>query len=288
MNPLILFLAGGYSFWVGLFLISLTLLPSSSRKAWIVLKSLALFAGLILIAVSMTPIPVWWYAGLTVASISWLLAYRTKEPRTKRQSIASRGIIVCILSALVLELPYVILPNIPKPRQRKLVILADSLTAGLQDDDFTWPERLADRVDYPIADLSHVGAVVKDGLAMIEDEGLDGELVLVELGGNDLLGSTPAAEFHQNLKELLKALSTKNCEIVMFELPLPPFRYDIAYSQRSLCNRYGVHLIPKRYLLGFIVGEEQTVDSIHMTDSGHASLASFMEPLLHPAFNSRD
>ncbi|MBD3673340.1 MAG: hypothetical protein HUJ26_07420 [Planctomycetaceae bacterium] len=285
MNPLILFLAGGYSFWVGLMLISALLIPTSQRPSSLILKSLALFAGLILIAVSMTPIAIWWYAGLLVASIYWLIAYRTKQPLAERQSLARRGIAVCLLSALVLEWPYAVLPKVPVPEHRTLVILADSLTAGLEENDFTWPERLAERVDSPIEDLSHVGAVVKDGLTMIENVDLDGKLVLIELGGNDLLGSTPADEFHRNLNELLQRLTAADCAVVMFELPLPPFRYDIAYAQRSLCNRYDVSLIPKQYLLRAIAGEGKTVDSLHLSEQGHVQLADFMESFLQPAFS---
>ena len=284
MNPVILFLAGGDSFWVGLILISTTLLPSSRRKIFLICQSLGLFAGLILIAVSMTPIPVWWYGAMILASGYWLMVFRAQEPRAERQSLARRGIVVCLLSALVLELPYAVLPTVPVPQQRALVILADSLTAGLEEDDFTWPERLAERVEYPIEDRSHVGAVVKDGLTMIQNTDLEGKLVLIELGGNDLLGSTSATEFHRSLEKLLSQLSEANCTVVMFELPLPPFRYDIAYSQRSLSNKYGVHLIPKRYLLRMIVGEGKTVDSLHLSEKGHEQLADFMETLLHSAF----
>ncbi len=263
-------------------MISLIAVNSSRKRSLLILKTIALLAGLILIAVSMTPIPYWWYAMLGVAAVYWMWIFRRKKSLPDRESMAVRGIWVCVLSALVLELPYALLPRLASPQTRELVILADSLTAGLEEKDVTWPERLAERVDYPILDLSHVGAVVKDGLSMIEDANLDSQLVLIELGGNDLLGSTPSQEFHDNLNRLLQTLSEANCTILMFELPLPPFRYDIAYSQRTLCNRYNVQLIPKRYLLATIVGEGKTVDSVHLSEKGHEKLANFMERLLKP------
>jgi len=284
MNPVILFLAGGYSFWVGLVLISTTGVKLSQKKSILILKTVCLLTGLILIAVSVTPIPYWWYAMLISASLYWLWVFRVKESQAEQHGLANRGIWVCVLSALVLELPYAILPRLQAPRTRELVILADSLTAGLKEEDNTWPEILSERVNYSITDLSHVGAVVADGLKMIEDRDLKGKLILIELGGNDLLGSTSSVEFHKSLEALVQRLSEANCSIVMFELPLPPFRYDIAYSQRTLCRQYDVHLIPKRYLLNAIVGEGQTVDSLHLSSKGHAQLADFMEQILKSPF----
>ncbi len=66
----------------------------------------------------------------------------------------------------------------------------------------------------------------------------------------------------------------------MFELPLPPFSYRFGYSQRALASRYQVSLIPKRYLLSVLVGEQKTLDSIHLTDSGHQQMAELMAKLL--------
>jgi acyl-CoA thioesterase-1 len=118
---------------------------------------------------------------------------------------------------------------------------------------------------------------------MIAAQSVDGDLVLIELGGNDLLGSTSLEEFHRDLNALLKGLSAANCSIVMFELPLPPFNYQFGYSQRELAARYDVTLIPKRYLLNILVGQQATLDSIHLTETGHRQMAELVEELLAPA-----
>jgi acyl-CoA thioesterase-1 len=285
MNPLIFWIAGGDSFWVGLFLLLAITIGTSQKRAILMLKTVLLLAAIILIVVSMTPLPYWWFGVLSLTVLLWLFAFRSSLLKEERKSLATRAVLFCGISGVILELPYALLHSPEPPSERALIILADSLTAGLIEDDFTWPKRLAERVNYPIVDLSHVGAVVGDGLTMIEEVELNGQLVLIELGGNDLLGSTPGDEFHQNLNQLLKRLTEANCRILMFELPLPPFRYDIAYSQRRLCDRYNVQLIPKRYLLSTIIGEGKTVDSLHLSDKGHAELADFMEELLKPTMD---
>lgn len=91
MNPLILFIAGGHSFWVGVLLISLIAVNSSRKRSLLILKTIALLAGLILIAVSMTPIPYWWYAMLGVAAVYWMWIFRRKKSLPDRESMAVAG-----------------------------------------------------------------------------------------------------------------------------------------------------------------------------------------------------
>jgi hypothetical protein len=61
--------------------------------------------------------------------------------------------------------------------------------------------------------------------------------------------------------------------IIMFELPLPPFRNRYGDTQRRLAARHGVLLIPKRVLIGVMTSEGATLDTIHLSDRGHALMA---------------
>lgn len=286
MNQLILFLAGGYSFFAGLLLLSSAFGLGRCPNKWIrIAATLAALTGVILFVVSTTPISILWYGLLLVAVILWIVSVRSPKLPDRWKSTAARLMILTVVSGLILEVPHVLSPRIPRPERRRLVILADSITAGVGDDERTWPMRLRERVEYEIIDLSHVGAVVADGTDMLESESLDGDLVLIELGGNDLLGDTPPQEFHQELESLLQRLTAADCSIVMFELPLPPFSYQYGYSQRELASRYDAALIPKRYLLNVLVGEQKTLDSIHLTETGHQQMAELMKDLLAAAMD---
>ena len=49
-------------------------------------------------------------------------------------------------------------------------------------------------------------------------------MIVVEIGGNDILGGTPAKQFERDLDQLLSVLAVQeNRQVLMFELPLPPF-----------------------------------------------------------------
>jgi acyl-CoA thioesterase-1 len=108
--------------------------------------------------------------------------------------------------------------------------------------------------------------------------------VIVEIGGNDLLGSTTTTKFAADLEALLKHLQTADRQILMFELPLPPFFIEYGRIQRSLAARHNVALIPKRVLLSIIAGNGSTLDSIHLTQSGHQDMADSVWCVLQPAF----
>ena len=58
--------------------------------------------------------------------------------------------------------------------------------------------------------------------------------MLIELGGNDLLGRTDPARFGQNLDALVRLVQGTGRAVVMFELPLPPFTNAYGIEQRRV------------------------------------------------------
>jgi acyl-CoA thioesterase-1 len=115
-------------------------------------------------------------------------------------------------------------------------------------------------------------------------------LVLIEIGGNDLLGATSAREFERDLDALFSRVcgsagaSPSRRTVVMFELPLPPLSNEYGRIQRRLTNQYGVQLIPKRVLMAVLARGGGTLDSIHLTDEGHEQLAAAVWNVIRPAY----
>jgi acyl-CoA thioesterase I len=105
-------------------------------------------------------------------------------------------------------------------------------------------------------------------------------LILVEIGGNDLLGHTDSHTFYIQLDKLLAGLESKNSRVVMFELPLLPFWNSYGRDQRILAEKYSVTLIPKRYLVEAFSGKGNTIDGLHLTQKGHDELAGLVFKLL--------
>ena len=72
----------------------------------------------------------------------------------------------------------------------------------------------------------------------------------------------------------------------MFELPLPPFCNEFGRAQRNVAAKHNVILIPKRVFLSVIAGSDSTLDSIHLSQSGHQFMADCVWKLVRSAFSS--
>ncbi len=152
-------------------------------------------------------------------------------------------------------------------------IIGDSLSAGIgAGDGEPWPERLAAILDSEVANHAHAGATAKSAFEQAEQLAAD-SFVIVEIGGNDLLGGRSAAEFEQDLDQLLTKVCSDGRRVVMFELPLPPFYLRFGEAQQRLARKHGVTLIPRRVLARVLFSDAATLDSIHLTAAGHERLA---------------
>jgi len=118
-------------------------------------------------------------------------------------------------------------------------------------------------------------------LGLLKDR--DG-LVLLEIGGNDLLGTTTAARFQEGLEKLLVAICRPGRTVVMFELPLVPFANEFGKHQRKLAKQYGVLLVPKRIFLRALTTPGATQDGVHLTPAGHQLMADTVWDILKPAY----
>jgi acyl-CoA thioesterase-1 len=121
----------------------------------------------------------------------------------------------------------------------------------------------------------------------VQSLSIESSVVIVEIGGNDLLGSTSAAQFERDLEALLAYLAVPGRQIVMFELPLPPFYLEYGRIQRTLARRHYAKLIPRRVFTSVIAGGGSTLDSIHLTQAGHRFMAECVWRVVGPAFGAK-
>lgn len=157
--------------------------------------------------------------------------------------------------------------------QRPIVVIGDSLSAGINDGvDIPWPTRLNEIASLKVSNNARAGATCRSAINQLD--GLPKQcVVIVEIGGNDLLGGRSASEFRADLDALLAAIRSPEREVVMFELPLPPFFNSYGYAQRHLADKHHVSLIPRRLLASVLFSRGSTLDSIHLSNDGHRQLA---------------
>lgn len=129
-----------------------------------------------------------------------------------------------------------------------------------------------------------MGATASSALKSAKSQSIKSQLVVVEIGGNDLLGSTTSPQFARDLDALLAHLAAEDRQLIMFELPLPPFYHEYGRIQRSVAAKHNVALVPKRVFLSVLAGSDSTLDTIHLSQSGHQFMADCVWHLIKSAF----
>jgi len=217
------------------------------------------------------------------------LAVRRNRPRAS----LLRGSATVALAGLTLvlavqEFPYHSSTTIPLAAARPLFVLGDSITAGIGAGERTWPLVLGDQTGLEIVNLARAGATVESAMAQARAVVDPQSTVIVEIGGNDLLGGTTSGEFRERLDRLLGILRARGGRtIAMFELPLPPLGNAFGAAQRGLAAKYNVRLIPKRCLASVLFSSDATLDGLHLSQEGHNRLATMVRDMLEQHFGEK-
>jgi acyl-CoA thioesterase-1 len=275
VNWLVYHIASGDAFFSGTLLAVAGVLAAFCKKQRLRRCSGLLFVvGLLFIGVSATPLSYWFYAAAGLLSVAWLAIGESKKCAARRKRILGGLTVGAWLFVAIWEFSYHITPTVECGDSEPIVIFADSLTAGLGEKEAeTWPHLLKRTQGATIHDFSRMGATAASVLKKVKQMEVPPGVVILEIGGNDILGTTTAAAFEAALDECLARLRNSHSRIVMFELPLPPFYNTFGLVQRRLARKHGVALIPKRVLVGVLARSDATLDSIHLTQTGHDSLA---------------
>lgn len=285
MNWLVYHIVSGDAYFTGIALLIIGAVASTrSRPVFDRIAGLSFLIGFLAVVLSSTAIPYWFYAIAMVTTLVWIASLYKRPWRRWAPHVTNAAWLI----AALLEIPYHLMPALSPISDRQVAILGDSVTAGMGagDPSETWPSLLGRTHHLLVQDLSHVGETAASALKRAKSQQISAPVVIVEIGGNDILGSTSAAQFARDLDALLQHLQAPDRQVVMFELPLPPFCHEYGRAQRHMAAKYHVHLIPKRVFLSVIAKGEATLDSIHLSQSGHQLMADSVWRILRPALDS--
>lgn len=283
MNFLVYHIGSGQSFFSGVALVVVAAVASTrSHPIAKRIAALAFLLGAAAIVLSSSAVPYWCYAVAGCATAAWVASGWIE----KRRRWTPFAMIAAWLVAAAFEGPYHVSPTLIPAPSRSVAVIGDSITAGMGEDDKSerWTELIAKEHGIEVQDLSHVGETAASALKRAKARGIDAPVVVLEIGGNDLLGSTSSDQFAHDLEALLAFTRAPNRQTLMYELPLPPFRHEYGRIQRELAKKYKVALIPKRVLLGVLSANDATVDTIHLTQAGHRRMAASARRMLSGAF----
>jgi len=174
-------------------------------------------------------------------------------------------------------------PNLDSPGTT-IVCLGDSITAGVgAGPGEAYPARLEEALGVPVVAAGVPGDTTAAGLARLEEAlAADPWLVVVVLGGNDLLRRVPLETTEANLRAIVEGVLAAGAVPMLVEVEGPfGSRYDDLFER--LGDEYGVPVVED--VLGRVLYDRRLKsDAIHPNGAGHAQIAAALvgeiEPLL--------
>jgi acyl-CoA thioesterase-1 len=167
------------------------------------------------------------------------------------------------------------------PAGGKVLALGDSLTAGYGvAPQQAWPALLAGQSGWVVINGGISGDTTAGALArlpaLLEEHAP--ALVLVTLGGNDMLRKVPEPQTLENLAQILAQARARGARVVLLATPRPSvggalFRnLSAAEFYRTLAEAQRVPLIEDA-IADVLSDPQLKVDPLHPNAAGHAKLA---------------
>lgn len=157
-------------------------------------------------------------------------------------------------------------------------VLGDSIPAGFGDGigaERAWPTLVAKRLGLRLVNHSVPGDTTEKGLARLD--ALLNErprLVIVELGGNDMLSRAGPEPMKANLDAIFTRIQARGAMVVYASIPTPIARaYETAWA--ASCREHGVWYV-RDVLAGVFGSPHLMYDSIHPNAEGQALIAERM------------
>lgn len=277
-------LASGMSLYLGLGLLAggwiLRRVRGPSR--WLqAIELLLVVVGASGVILSSVPVPRWLLVVWGLSCLVWC-GYRSSDGNLMRviTAVVFAG---ASLAIVLLDLPYQRMPASLKQPPAHVTIIGDSLSTGIHrlPEEQLWPNRLQRKYRVRVTNISRGGARLDDAVRWLRRHGRDlpGDVIVLEIGGNDILEETPPGRFREALNELLERTDGSR-PVYMFELPLPPLGFAYGRIQRRLADRHEVRLIPKRFLSELIFTRSTTLDGLHFSEEGHRRMTRLVAGLL--------
>lgn len=177
-------------------------------------------------------------------------------------------------------------PNLDSPG-RTIVCLGDSITAGVgAGEGEGYPDRLAARLGVDVINAGVPGDTAAEGLGRLDGVLAQNPwLVIIELGGNDLLRQVPIERTETAMRGILERLLSSRVVPVLVEIH-GPFggRYRDLFDR--LADDYEVPLVEDA-LPDILADPRLKSDQIHPNAAGYARLAEAVAGEVEPLIEAR-
>lgn len=177
-------------------------------------------------------------------------------------------------------------PNLDSPG-KTIVCLGDSITAGVgSGPGEAYPELLAARLGAEVINAGVSGDTAEQGLARVDDVlAQEPWMVIVELGGNDILRQVPPERTEAALRQILDRLVSARVVPVLVAVDAPlGASYQGIYGR--LADEYKAPLVDDA--IGDILRDRSLkADMIHPNAEGQKVLAAAIADEIEPILKER-
>lgn len=161
------------------------------------------------------------------------------------------------------------------PSGETIVCFGDSLTFGTgAGSGQSYPSSLSSMIGLEVINSGVPGNTTADALERLDRDVLthNPRIVLITLGGNDLMRDIPRDEAFANLEEIVRRIHRQGALVVLGGINVPLFdrRFDEAYEE--VHRQTGCLLIPN-VLKGLIGKHDLMADQIHPNGNGYKIMA---------------
>jgi len=163
-----------------------------------------------------------------------------------------------------------------------IIVFGDSLVEGIgakPGNDF--PSMLADRVGVSIINAGVSGDTTESALLRIEKDvlSLEPKVVIVLLGGNDVIQKVPKERTFENLRTIISLIQEEGAIAILVGLRTGIFGGDYQNDFKRLAKDMGAGYVPD-ILNGIFGNTDLMYDTIHPNDRGNSIMADRIEPVL--------
>lgn len=291
MNPFLAHIGGGGSFYSGLLLMMAGMMAelfSADESGWRTIGRILIVSGVAGVGLSSVPQP-WWLLSLwLIGFLLWRVTYNSDwMSRRVPPNVARLLFLLLTIVLLAAELPYRQNPPALAERPSSMLVVGDSLTAGTYrlSESRRWPAVFERRYHPTVNLVAQPGWTVGQALDRLRGESIPDsvDVILLLIGGNDVMLGTPTDTFRRDLDGLLERVTQAEVPVYMMEIPLPPFGYQYGRIQRRLVREHGIRLIPKHHLMTVMSGSKRTLDGIHLSARGHRIMARMINRVMLPS-----
>jgi acyl-CoA thioesterase-1 len=291
MSRVALYFASGESLYLGAALLLLAVVaPEFLKCTWMLrVRNVLAWASVAFMVMACPPFALVVDVIFFAVFVLWFIT--SNQSSSSQTSMKLQRVSTLVLTVLLVVLPAIEfshrrMPTITGSASDHLVVIGDSISSGIDSRVEAWPLVLQQTCGVEVRNLARPGAQAREGAFLAGGLTEGDHVVLIEIGGNDLLMGVSSDEYGRALDALLSKVAAPSRTVIMFELPLLPNKIAYGQIQRSLSAKYSVTLIPKRYFAQVIGDADATTDGLHLSTLGARRMAALVARILSPLLKS--